>query len=151
MQEGGKILDNLKLAAICFTLEHKVPRWTLHSACTVCSIKIFCVNGASCCCHFYQYTSVGFGRSADHISTFVDEVFAGSVVSTVICLQCHTVCVCVSSVRTLYVCMPCLFVRTYVYYLSKHDYYCISCYVLLNSTFHTYLIHTAVFAGVHYT
>ncbi|XP_065907236.1 uncharacterized protein [Dysidea avara] len=32
----------------------------------------------------------GFGRSADNISTFVDEVFAGSLVSTVICHQCHT-------------------------------------------------------------
>ena len=45
------------------------------------------------------FTGLGFGRSADNISTFVDEVFAGSLVSTVICHQCHTVrvhvlCVC---------------------------------------------------------
>ena len=95
---------------------------------------MFCV---SFCSHFHWYT-VGFGRSADNISTFVDKVFAGSVVSTVICLQCHTVRVYVLSVR-MCVHLVCLYIC--VCYLSECDYYFSSCSVVpfILTVFDTYI------------
>jgi len=79
-------------------------------------------------CYSRVFTGLGFGRSADNISTFVDEVFAGSLVSTVICHQCHTVRVYVLHVylyesmfcmhRYVYLCIcpVCLYVSMYVLY-----------------------------------
>ena len=36
--------------------------------------------------------AIAFGRCAESMSTFVDDVFAGTLVSSVICHRCHTVC-----------------------------------------------------------
>ena len=38
------------------------------------------------------FVAIAFGRYANNTSTFVDDVFAGTLVSSVICHQCHTVC-----------------------------------------------------------
>ena len=36
--------------------------------------------------------AIAFGRSAESMSTFVDDMFGGTLVSSVICHRCHTVC-----------------------------------------------------------
>ena len=36
--------------------------------------------------------SIAFGRYAESLSTFVDDMFGGTLVSSVICHRCHTVC-----------------------------------------------------------
>ena len=49
--------------------------------------------------------AIAFGRYAENASTFVDDVFAGTLVSSVICHRCHTVCHIVSLYVTLSHCM----------------------------------------------
>ena len=39
------------------------------------------------------FTAIAFGRCAENISTFVDEMFAGTQISSVICHRCHMVCI----------------------------------------------------------
>ena len=75
--------------------------------------------------------AIAFGRSAESMSTFVDDMFGGTQVSSVICHRCHTVCHYVIQYVIMLYCMSlCYTVCHYVtlYVIMSH---CMSlCYTV---------------------
>ena len=67
--------------------------------------------------------AIAFGRCAENVSTFVDDMFAGTLVSSVICHRCRTVCHLVSYSMSSYV----IWYVTLFYAMSS----CVIQYVIL--------------------
>ena len=72
---------------------------------------------------FTVSVAIAFGRCAESMSTFVDDVFAGTLVSSVICHQCHTVChlVTLSSYHTVvFSCCHCVMLYVTLLHVVCH-------------------------------